>query len=240
MIIPFVFWTTTFYWILEGRKHIVKPLFNRWYRNLAFHDIRNFEAYYSDTTRISIKKRINEAKEQMDYYLLHKSFNAVKAESINRFLAHEQVNLQKHINDRSHNLLRAAKSAETTNSRAVINKVVSNAIERVNQTLESDIDRIQEEIFESALIGISKGKMTYENDPILPIAQQTIREEVAKITSLSAEEQLKLVALSDLQIQNLKNADESAKKEFLEGVPKMDQLTQASEHFQKIAAGWGK
>jgi len=24
-IIPFVFWTTQFYWILEGRKHLVKP-----------------------------------------------------------------------------------------------------------------------------------------------------------------------------------------------------------------------
>jgi hypothetical protein len=240
MIIPFVFWTSTFYWIFEGRKHIVKPLFSRWYRSLAYHDIRNFQSYYQDNARLEIKKNINNAKEQMDYFLLHKRFNAIKAESINRFLAHEQVNLKAHINERSQNILRAAKAAEVTNSRAVVNTVVANAIERVNATLESDSARIQDEIFESALLGIAKGKMTYEKDPILPIAQQTIREEVAKITSLSEAEQLNLVALTDLQIQNLRNADDSAKKEFLENVPKIDQLTQASEYYQKIAATWGK
>jgi len=194
---------------LEGRKHIIKPLFTRWYRNLASHDIKNFYAYYKDSQRLNLKRNIAEAKEQMDYYLLHRDFSAVKAESLNRFLAHEQMNLQKHIHERSVSLLKAAKTAEITNSRAVVNRVVAASIEEVNRRLETDIDSIREIMFDSALIGISKGQMTYENDPLIGIAQETIRTEVAKVTSLSEAEQLRLVALTDNQMKVLKESDET-------------------------------
>jgi len=169
----------------------------------------------------------------MDYYLLHGDFNAVKAESLNRFLAHEQMNLQKHIHDRSVALLKAAKVAEVNNSRAVVNKVVANAIAEVNRRLESDIDRIRDTMFDSALVGISRGQMTYENDPIILIARETIRAEVAKITGLSEQEQLQLVALTEQQIKSLKDMDENSKKEFLETAPKLDQLTMGTETYKK-------
>jgi len=64
-------------------------------------------------------------------------------------------------------------------------------------------------MFDSALIGISKGQMTYENDPLIGIAQETIRTEVAKVTSLSEAEQLRLVALTDNQMKVLKESDET-------------------------------
>jgi len=62
-------------------------------------------------------------------------------------------------------------------------------------------------MFESALIGIKRKQMTYENDPILPLVQQTIKESVSKVTSLSAEEQNKLVNLTADQLATLKAAD---------------------------------
>merc|ERR1712151_561031 len=114
--------------------------------------MKNFYSYFKDTQRLNIKRSIAEAREQMDYYLLHGEFNAIKAESLNRFLAHEQMNLQKHIHDRSVALLRAAKVMEVANSRAVVNRVVSNTIEELNRRMETDIEAIRDATFESALV----------------------------------------------------------------------------------------
>lgn len=239
-IIPFTFYATSFYWILEGRKHIIKPLFSRWYRTLAFHDLSNFQVYYKDMMRINVKKQIATAREQMDYYMVHKNFNAVKAESINRFMAHEQMNLQKHINDRTHSVLRSAKQGEVNNERALVNKVVAKAIEFLDAKMESDMSAINDAMFECALAGISSGKMNYANDPLLPMVQQLIREEVAKITDLSPAEQLRMVALTEAQLGQLRNADETAKKEFLEAMPKFDAMTMGSESYRKMSESWGK
>ena len=103
-------------------------------------------------------------------------------------MAHEQMNLQKHVQDRTVSLLKSARQQEVGNQRALINRVVTRAIEEVDRKLESDSQAIADGMFESALIGISKKSMTYENDPILPLAQATIKEEVSKIMGLSPEE----------------------------------------------------
>jgi len=150
------------------------------------------------------------------------------------------MNLQKHVSDRSVALLKGAKAAEVTNQRALLNQVVERAIKTVDEKLETDVDSINEALFESALLGIRKGSMTYENDLLLPLAQATIREEVMKITSLSDQEQLKLVELTENQLNNLKNMDESSKKEFLETAPKLDGLTMGNENYKKMAENWGR
>lgn len=239
-IIPFTFYATSFYWILEGRKHIVKPLFSRWYRTLAHHDLSNFQAYYKDMMRLNVKKNLETAREQMDYFMVHRNFNAVKAESINRFMAHEQMNLQKHVNDRTHAVLRAAKQGEVTNERALVNKVVTRAIEFLDAKIESDIESIKDAMFDTALAGIVSGKMDYQNDPLLPMVTELIRSEVAKFTGLSQEEQLRLVALTEAQLSQLKSMDETAKREFLEAMPKFDQLTMSTPAYQRMADSWGK
>lgn len=67
-----------------GKINIDRPLFSRWYRTLAHHDLSNFQAYYKDMMRLNVKKNLETAREQMDYFMVHRNFNAVKAESINR------------------------------------------------------------------------------------------------------------------------------------------------------------
>ena len=123
----------------------------------------------------------------MDYLLLHGDFNKVKAESVNRFQAHEQVNMQNHVNQRAVTLLKSAAALEKTNERNLLNKVVSSAIEQVDKKLLEDADLIDEAMFESAQIGIAKNEMTYEGDPILPLAQQTVKEKVAEFKNLTDE-----------------------------------------------------
>merc|ERR1712194_212174 len=145
---------------------------------------------WNDSMRLKIRGNLNDAKSQMDFYLLHKGFNEVKAESINRFLAHEQMNLKNHIHNRSLNLLRAAKAAESGNSRTVVNKIVTNTLNSLDARLVSESDSINESMFESALSGIKTGKMTYENDAVLAIATESLKAETAKVKDLSDAEKL--------------------------------------------------
>ena len=51
---------------------------------MAEHDVKNAMSYWNDAIRLKIRGNLNEARTQMDFYLLHKGFNEVKAESVNR------------------------------------------------------------------------------------------------------------------------------------------------------------
>lgn len=115
-----------------------------------------------------------EARSQMDFLGVHNSYDEIKADSINRFLANEQVNLKNHINERANNLLETISQIETQNQKSVIRKIVNEAITAVDQTLEDNQELIKEKIFESAILGIRNKGMTYENDPIMPLVKETI------------------------------------------------------------------
>lgn len=59
----------------------------------------------------------------------------------------------------------------------MINDVVSKALIRLETILKDDNARvsIEESMFESAIIGLSKGEMTYENDVLLPMILESIK-----------------------------------------------------------------
>lgn len=221
-IIPFFYWMFTSYWTLEGRSSLVMPLLNRFYFKLANYEMGLLQTYWVDNTREIIRGNMAEAREQMDFYQVHSSYDEIKADSINRFLANEQVNLKVNIYNRAQALLQSAHQMETTNQRTVINNIVNETIQAVDRTLEENEEFIQEQMFESALLGIRNKQMTYENDPILPLVQQAISENVQKITSLSEEEQLELITLSNDQLESLRAIDERSKLEYLNKPPVLD------------------
>jgi len=76
-------------------------------------------------------------------------------------------------------------------------------------------------MFQSALLGIRKGEMTYENDPLLPLIESEIQTRTAAYAGLSAEEESKMLALTDDQKKIIAAADKSAKTEFLRKAPKV-------------------
>lgn len=125
-----------------------------------------------------------------------------------QFLANEQVNLRVNIHNRAQALLQAAQQMETSNRRTVINNIVNETINSVDKTLADNSAFIKEKMFESALIGIRSKKMSYENDPILPLVKQAISANVKKVTALTEEEQTKLITLSGDQLNTLKALDE--------------------------------
>ena len=76
-------------------------------------------------------------------------------------------------------------------------------------------------MFQSALLGIRRGEMTYEQDPLLPLIEDEIASRTAAFAGLSAEEGSKMLALTDDQKKIIAGSDKAAKTEFLRKAPKV-------------------
>lgn len=230
---------TVLYLFLEGKKFFFVPLQKHFYNEIIKHEMEIYNSYWPDFLRERIRKNREIAHEQLQYYNVHQDFADMKAESINRFLANEQVNLKVHVHKRAQTLLQNAFALEQQNQKKVINGVVQKAIQRVDEVLEESMDTIRAEIFESALIGIRQRRMTYENDPILPLVQETIKESVQEVARLTPEEQLSLVTLSDDQLATLRAADTKARQDFLNAQPAIDGSLKDYESVQAALSSWG-
>jgi len=240
-LFPWIFWFQLMYFFLEWRKSLFKPLLVRFYRRVAANEVYNFEVFYHENIELKIRDLISITKSQLEFWEIHREFLNVKSESINNFMANEYQNLQKHINDRALNILQQAKAFEETNKNRILSGIVEGALKEIDTQLKTNNDEIQKKMFESALEGLSKGYMDYSNDPILPLVQKYVRENLQKYSNLSPEEQSKLICLSESQLQALRDSDRRAKQEYLETEPKgLDSALKAHESVKKIFSTWGK
>lgn len=240
LFIPVAFWIITMYFFLEGRKSLMKPLLFTFHEDIISHEYKLMDSYWNDNMREFLNERISKAREQIEYYDIHEDYYKVKSESINRFLAIEQVNLKNHITQRAEKLLQSAEQMESSNQRSLINNIVNEAISEVDKTLNESIDDIQDGMFESALIGIKRQSMTYEKDPLLPLIKSKIEGKIKKLTSMTEEEKIKLIQLSKDQIESLKSLDRKMKDEFLQQQPKLDNSIKAYPQVQKALNNWGR
>lgn len=240
--LPFAFWLALHYFFLEMRKSFFKPLLMRWYRRVSANEIYNFEVYYQENIELKMRDMVRIAKHQLEFWQLHREFLDIKAESITTFMSNEYSNLQRHITERAQNLLKQAQSYEELNRAKVLQTIIEDANKEIDRQLDGpQRAQIQKEIFESALIGLSKGYMEYEKDPILPLVKSYIKNSVSKYTNLPEEQQRSLVSLTESQINSLRDLDRKAKREFLETEPKgLDSSLKSNEQARKILASWGK
>jgi len=72
----------------------MKPLLVRFYRRAAANECYQFEVYYHENIENKIRRLSALAKSQLDYFDVHSSYNEIKAESVNNFLANEYIRLQ--------------------------------------------------------------------------------------------------------------------------------------------------
>lgn len=84
MIIPWMFTMGTFYWMLEGRRFILKPLLFRMQSEITIHEIELMVLHWNDNRRADVLKSAAVAREQIEYSEIHNDFNSIRAESINR------------------------------------------------------------------------------------------------------------------------------------------------------------
>lgn len=70
--------------------------------------------------------------------------------------------------------------------------------------------------------------MDYAKDPILPYILKTIQKTVDKFSAISAEEQRKLVILTQEQIAQIRAQDARIRDEYLQNEPKVDAALKAN------------
>ncbi|CAK81876.1 unnamed protein product (macronuclear) [Paramecium tetraurelia] len=238
--LPFLFWMQIMYFYLEGRKSFMKPLLARFYRRVAGNECFQLDQYYHENMQLKIRTLLEAAKGQIEYGQLHKEFKDVKAELINTFLMNEQLNLQRHVAERSSNILKQAQQAEQINQNRLLSDIIEAAQESLETNLKNNLPEIQKALFKSALRGLAQGKMTYENDPLIDMILKTITEHVSKIQNLSPAEQKKLISLSKDQLAAIQANDKKAKEDFLRAEPKIDQTLKNYDNVKRQLASWGQ
>lgn len=151
------------------------------------------------------------------------------------------MNLKKSVYDRTQTILKQAIVYEDSNRQALLNQIINEAVKEIDSALAGPQKAdIEQKIFESALEGLSKGVMEYNNDPILPLVVKVVKEKVSKIQNLTKEEQTKLISLTDAQLASIRAADQKAKEDYLNEKPKqIENSLKSNEYAQKIFENWG-
>ena len=156
---------------------------------------------------------------QIDYLRLHKEFLGMKAGMIDTYLKTQRLKLKQHLYERSLAVLRGTEKMEQDNVNKVLRDLLQKAVSKVQDNVTKGDVATQEKAFKSALAGISKGKMTYEGDPLLPVVQGYLEDFKAELEAAHEADFSKALGLTDEQKLTLKGQDERAEQVFLAQLP---------------------
>ena len=236
---PFAFYFGLLYVFMEGRKSILLPLLNRFYSHANFNEELNILSNFQEDMYSVFRERETFAREQLEYYDLHKEFKTIKNEAVHKLLVAEETFLKQHLKDRTLNLLESAKQMELQNKKKITTEVLSNIKSQMRNLKQTPSQKIKDDSFTRALDGIRNGKIDYGQDLVLQSLLEVTRGEIAKINSLSEAEKDKMLCLTDIQLQSLKSADDLAQKEFLKKKPVgLEGAFKEHEGFARTMAQW--
>jgi hypothetical protein len=207
------------YVFMEGRKSTVLPLLSRFYSNTCAAEIVNLMKSYQEDMHGVYRRREDKARQQLEYFDLHKEFRAIKEDAVRKLLDAEETILKQHIHKRALNLLQGAQQMETANRKKITSEVLANVKEQMKQIRENPTEDIKKDAFARALDGIRNGQIDYGQDLVLQKVLDITKAEVEKVNSLSEKEKDQMLCLTEAQIQSLKAADEMAQREFLQKRP---------------------
>lgn len=159
----------------------------------------------------------------MEYVRINKEYDFVKKRALVNFLSNSREGLEHHFHSRTQNMLNSIEMFENNNLKNLLDEIGKGALDKIQSSLNDPEKRaeIDQGIFESALAGIRSGVMTYENDPLLPIITEEINTRTEAFKGLSAEEESKLLQLTQDQKRIISSADKASKTEFLSALPKL-------------------
>ncbi|CAK77707.1 unnamed protein product (macronuclear) [Paramecium tetraurelia] len=228
--LPFLFWMQIMYFYLEGHSTEEQLEMN----------VSNWINIITRICNSKLEHSLKQPKDKLNMGNYTRNFKDVKAELINTFLMNEQLNLQRHVAERSQNILKSVQQAEQINQNRLLQEIIEAAQKSLETNLKSNLPEIQKALFKSALKGLAQGKMTYESDPLIEMILKTIKEHVSKIQNLSPAEQKKLISLSKDQLAAIQANDKKAKEDFLRAEPKIDQTLKNYENVKRQMASWGQ
>jgi len=141
-------------------------------------------------------ERMKGPKEQYDYLKLHREYLGMKSNLLDNHLESSRVQLKKHTYERALAILRTTDMYENNNLSTYMNEQLIEAVANMKATISGkEASSIKQQAFESALIGIRKGSMTYEKDPLLPILLKEIDAMQEKSKAMTDDQITKIVQL---------------------------------------------
>ncbi len=106
-------------------------------------------------------------------------------------------------------MLKSITNFEQQNMRNHIRDIAVGSFDKVQSAIKdpAQMKEVQKAAFKAALAGISSGVMKYENDPLLPMLQQEMDQRIRHFKGLSAEEESKLLSLTQEQKRVIADLD---------------------------------
>jgi hypothetical protein len=148
---------------------------------------------------------------------VHLEYLGTKAKLLETHLANSRLLLKKHSYERA--ILKSARF-EKYNLSNLLREVLDQAVEKLSNDLYGpDAKYIRRQAFQSALTGIRKGKMTYENEPLLPRLLAYIEEFKTKSEALTKKEQAELIVVTKDQKLVISSIEKKIENSFVHSLP---------------------
>lgn len=213
-----------FYLGVSEMRHftfLVGPKFTNFYNVYSRYETQQLVSQWADTVEEAQMQWLVPSKEQIEYVRINKEYEFVKKRALVNFLTNSRENVEGHFHQRAQNMLSSIERYEQANLKSLIGKISTDSFSEIENKLADPTQRavIQDQFFQSALIGLRKGIMEYDNDPLLPILQSEIEKRTSAYKSLSAEEERNLLMLNDTQKKAIVDQDKQIKQQYLNAPP---------------------
>lgn len=221
---------------------VVGPKFTNFYNVYSRYETQQLVTQWADTVEEAQMKWLVPSKEQIEYVRINSEYDFVKKRALVNFLTNSRLALENHFHGRAQNLLTSVERYEQANLRNLIGQITKESFSKIEETLNNPAGRagVQDAFFQSALQGLRKGKMEFDNDPLLPILQDEIAKRTAAYQNLSAEEEMKLLMLTDAQKKAIVGADKQTKSTYLASTPSISNAgIKAHDKFKSYVASIG-
>lgn len=141
----------------------------------------------------------------------------MKKRALVNFLTNSRQAVEDHMHGRAQTMLHSIERYENMNLRGLVGQISTDSFAQIEKKLADPTEAavIQEQFFQSALSGLRKGVMEYENDPLLPILQSEIESRTSAYKNLTPAEETNLLMLTDAQKKAIVDADKQAKNTYL-------------------------
>ena len=212
------------------------PKLSWFYNTFHQHEHKQLILNWYDNIEERTMNFLQSSKEQIDYYLIHKEYNYVKKRVLTSYLENQRASLNTHFQERTISMLNNIKNLENNNVKAETNRIAETALNNVLLKVKdaSQNKEVLDASFESALNGLRKGVMQYENDKVLPLFLEELSKLSQPVLNLSPEEENKKFALTNDQKKYLIELDRRARQDFLTKEPEVSSAIKNTATYKSI------
>lgn len=189
--------------------YFVGPKFTVFYNVYTRYETQQLCAQWADVNEEQQLAHLRHTKEQMEYVRINEEYDFVKKRALVNYLTNEKLNLEHHFHQRTLSMLKSITNFEQQNLRNHLRDIAVGSFEKVQSAIRDPVQKkeVQNAAFKAALNGIASGVMKYEHDPLLPMLQQEMESRINHFKGLSAEEESKLLALTQEQKRVIADLD---------------------------------